>query len=134
MSAHTDHPRDVGKFDCRFDEEIHTEIVMNGWCDEESGKVDAPTGWFGSVRLDPQCEWHPDDPADPGSTARVEVTCDGSCTKDAHLIEHYGDAWLIVREDFMGFFTVAAFESERARDERFAELAAAYERWDDGDE
>lgn len=120
-----------GKFDCWADERVH-EIISEGlYGGEEGGNVEAPTGWYAALTLDAECAGHEHDPSRPDSVAGETIFCDGSCTPDWRLLEHYGSPYLIVRENSQGFFWVAVHTTEERRDEHLDELEAAYREWEE---
>ncbi len=121
----------IGKYDCSFDERVH-ELTMDGSVDG-SGQTDAPTGWFAAVTLDIECEGHPDDDSTVNEAAGGEHTCDGSCSSDWEIYQHYGTPYLMINEDSNGFVYVAALATEEMQQLLLKTLEDQYTEWYDQD-
>lgn len=99
MSAHTECGA-VGKFDCAFDEYVHSTIEGPG-----EGDVESPSAWFMEVDLDRHME------------------------DDAVAIEHYGSEWLIARELNDGRWFVEVYPTLVDRDDRMDALRHGLTDW-----
>lgn len=90
-----------GRFDCEWDDALY-EITLE-W--GGYGDVESPVAWFCDIELD--------------------------AANDDEAVNHYGARWLIVRQYSSGQVNVETFETKAFRDERLADLLAAFELWHD---
>lgn len=93
------------KFNSPHDEYLYEGSVISGAVTGD-GDVEAPTGWFAGITLEPDM----DDPADEEYAAQ----------------QHYGTRWLILHESNEGFVTVLTFEDEVKRNRHLRDLEQAY--------
>lgn len=93
------------KFNTEHDEWV-ADLVGDGFFEESSGDVAAPTGAFASVTFD--------------TTGSDKAQAAAS---------HYGTTFLILHQSNEGFVTILTFEDEESRDARYQELEQAFGLW-----
>lgn len=105
-----------GKFGNHVDEALY-EMSLEGWGNESSGDVEAPTGWFARISITAE---ELDEVVQAFEERLAEIGLDGNSS----LIGH----WLL-REDDQGFVEAEEFDSEGELQSAYAELDQAYGLW-----
>lgn len=98
----------VCKYDCSFDEAVHDALLTSR--SPGSGDVEAPSGWFDTIDLDPDVY-----PA------------------DADLVGHYPGRFLVIRENNQGLVRVVSFATKELQGTAYEMLENQYEEWADSD-
>lgn len=99
----------------------------DGWLIEASGDVEAPTGWFARLDIDPE-----DVEEVAGKRRRIEAVMGEALPEGFDfdsLVGHY-----VLTEDSLGFFTAVPFESFGEAWDAFYELDREYGEWASEDE
>lgn len=96
------------RFNSEHDEYLYGGAVESGVVTGD-GNVEAPTGWFAPINIDPS-----------------------ESPDEAAAFAHYGTAHLILHESNEGFVTVLTFPERADRDQRISELEQAFALWGAG--
>lgn len=128
MTAHIE-CSGVGKFDCDFEEQVYV-MSLDGFSDSK-GDAESTTGWWTPIDLAIECEGHPDDDSTVNEAAGAEHTCDGSCTDDWAISQHFGSPWLVIGGNDQGHVQTVAFETEEIRQVYLDTLEEQFDRWYD---